>query len=162
MMQKIHKHQHIHNNLFQPDSAVMAEVTDEEWSKDYDLEILATRHIGNNRYIIVSIPHFVYGIQRYDIVFVDAETDIIKSIEHSGRNTSLRIAFNSGLTEDSKLLVLNQLESSGYSIDPFNSEMVSLDLDVENSREEVLKKMNELQSSGQISEWEYAVQDDQN
>jgi len=94
MQQKIHQHSHIYNNSFQPDSVVFVNITDEIWKEEYDSEALQARHIGDNLYLIVSIPHTIYNVQRYDLVKVEPKTMFITDLIHRGRNTSIRIVFN--------------------------------------------------------------------
>lgn len=50
---RIHRHTIIHNNSFEPDSAIFAEVKDSEWRKSFDLEILVTRHLGEDRFLSI-------------------------------------------------------------------------------------------------------------
>ena len=157
MKERSYIHSHIHNNLFQPDAAIFAEVKDSIWKEDYDLEILATRHLGNNLHIIVSIPHFTYGFQRYDLVIVDDKTDIIKSLKHRGRNCSFRVIFNSDSSIDEKKELMDKLTEMGCSLDPAHINLLAADLDMENSRDVVEVEMNRLVEDKKIRDWEYVV-----
>lgn len=155
---RIHKHTVIYNNSLEPDAAILATVDDREWEKDFDSEILATRHLGDDRHMILSVPHLIYGFQRYDIVKVDNATDIIKNLEHRSRNTSVRLIFSEDLTESECKDIIQDLIRLGFVVDPYNKLMISADLDVENSREIIKLKMNILKSENKIIDWEYIVQ----
>jgi len=132
-------------------------VKDIVWKDDYDLEILATRHLGSNLHIIVSIPHFIYNFQRYDLVIVDDKTDIIKSLKHRGRNCSFRLIFNSDSSLEERKEVMDKLTEMECSLDPAHINLLSADLDKENSREIVAIEMNHLVEDKKIRDWEYVV-----
>lgn len=157
MQQKIHSHSHIHNNTFQPDSVIFTNITDETWKEEYDSEALQARHIGNNLYIIVSIPHTVYNIQRYDLVKVEPKTMHISDLIHRGRNTSIRIVFNE---DDGVNDILDDLVEMGCTLDSYSKNMMGVDLDIEDSRELLQKKMQNLIVGKRIKDWEYVVQGD--
>lgn len=158
MKDKLYIHSHIHNNTFDPDSAVVVKIMDETWKEDYDFETLATRHLGNDLHIIISIPHIIYGFQRYDLVKVDDSTDEILKLEHRGRNTSARFIFEANLIDEDKRKIIDDLIAKEYSIDPYNFSMIGVDLDIENSREVVKKDMNHLLELKKIRNWEYVIQ----
>ena len=158
-MKRIYKHSHIHNNNFETDTAILLPVTDEVWGIDYDSEIIVTRHLGNNLHIIIGIPHLCYGYQRYDVVKVDENTDLISELIHRARNTSARIIFSKEMDENTKQRTIDDLIKLNFIVDPYNINMVGVDLDKEDSREELKIKMNELLAEGLIKDWEYVIQD---
>lgn len=147
----------MHNNELVPDSAIIASITDSEWSRDYKQEILLTRKLGETIYLLVSIPHFIYGFQRYDLVEVEPKTDLITKLIYRSRNTSVRIVFND-IKETSKQSVLESLVNIGCVIDPSNINLIGIDLDKENSREAIKEELNKFLGK-EIADWEYVVQD---
>jgi hypothetical protein len=153
---RTHIHSHIHNNIFSPDAAIFAEITDQVWREEFDLEILATRHLGNNLHIITSIPHLIYGYQRFDLVQVDEETETITELVHRSRNTSVRCVFND-ITESRIQGAMDYLVEIGCSLDPYNANLMAIDLDTENSRTQIKDELNKLLKDGIISDWEYII-----
>lgn len=158
MTHRLYIHSHIHNNNLQPDSAVLVKITDDVWSKDHDEENLAARYIGDNLYIIVSIPHFVYGFQRYDVVEVDKNTDIITKLKYRSKNTSARFIFNTRLSEGEQVKVMQHLVDLGCVLDPSKINMIGVDLDGENSKDSIKMELNKLLDQNLITDWEYVVQ----
>jgi len=145
----------MHNNTLEPDSAVFARITDTVWKEKYDLEILATRQLSANKYLVVSVPHMTYEIQRLDVVIADPKTDVIRWVAKRDKNTSVRIVFLSDTKQDDKTRVLQKLVSLGYAVDPYGDTMLAADLDKENSRESVRFHMEKLLLDGLIKNWEY-------
>jgi len=154
---RIHRHKTIFNNSLEPESAVYATVEDQVWKQDFDLEVLVTRHLGNNHYLLISIPHLIYGYQRLDVVQVNPDTQIIENLVHRSRNTSVRLTFAQDIEVIKAEEVIKELIDFGFVVDPYNKFMISIDLDEENSRERIKLKMNILIGESKIYDWEYII-----